>query len=211
MLRSSEADDPSYYPPSFNEKWAHKKTRRQVIEDFDFIGLILFSSGLLIFLMGISWGGSYYPWKSAHVIATIVVGFLSLVAFVLYETFASLKEPLVPMNLFLSIPWVADILLVALGASVYFAFAIVWPTMVFSLYTSDLTRGGWYCCVSGAGANSGQIVGGLSSKKIGKQKYQLIVCCALTVIFLGGMSVLSLSLSLPSISNFLSFLIPHQG
>ena len=92
--------------------------------------------------MGVSWGGSYYPWKSAHVIATIVVGFLSLVAFVLYEIFAPLKEPLVPMNLFLSRPWVADILLVALRASVYLAFSIIWPIMVFALYTSDLTKGG---------------------------------------------------------------------
>lgn len=176
----------SYYPPSFDEKWTHKKTKRQVIRDFDFIGLILFSGGLLIFLMGVSWSGSYYPWKSAHVIATIVVGFLSLVAFVLHEVFAPLKEPLV--NLFLGIPWVADILLVALGASVYFAFAIIWPIMVFALYTSNLTKGGWLCCVSGAGANSGQIVGGLLSRKIGKQKYQLIVCTSLTVVFLGGMS-----------------------
>jgi len=154
--------------------------------------------------MGVSWGGSYYPWKSAHVIVTIVVGFFSLVAFVLYEVLAPLKEPLVPMNLFLSLPWVADILLVALGASVYFAFAIIWPIMVFALYTSDLTKGGWLCCVSGGGANAGQIVGGLLSRKIGKQKYQLIVCSLLTVLFLGGMSVVYLSRL--SISNFPSFL-----
>lgn len=81
--------------------------------------------------MRISWGGSYYPWKSTHVIATILIGFLSLVAFVLYETFMPLKEPLVPMHLFRNIRWVADTLLVALGgASLYYAFAIVWPTMV---------------------------------------------------------------------------------
>lgn len=76
----------------------------QVIKDFDFIGLILFVGGLLIFLMGISWGGSLYPWKSGHVIGTIVIGFLALVAFVLYECFMPLKEPLVPMHLFLNIP-----------------------------------------------------------------------------------------------------------
>lgn len=153
-----------------------------------------------MFLMGVSWGGSYYLWDSAHVIATIVVGFLSLVLFVLHEVFAPLKEPLVPMNLFLSIPWVADVFLVALGASVYFAFAIIWPIMVFSLYTSDLTKGGWFCCVPGAGANAGQIVGGCLSRRIGKQKYQLIVCSSLTVIFLGGMYLQYLSL--PSLSHF---------
>ena len=46
--------------------------------------------------------------------------------------------------------------------------------------------------MSGGGANAGKIVGGLLSRKIGKQKYQLIVVNTLTVIFLGGMSVLSL-------------------
>jgi hypothetical protein len=54
--------------------------------------------------MGVSWGGSYYPWKYAHVIATIVVGFFSSVAFVPFEVLATLKEPLVPMGLFLSLP-----------------------------------------------------------------------------------------------------------
>ncbi|KAE9365499.1 MFS general substrate transporter [Stipitochalara longipes BDJ] len=175
-----------YFPPTFDEKWAHKKSKYEVIKNIDYIGLVLFSGGLLVFLMGISWGGSYYSWNSAHVIGTIVVGIVSLVAFVLYEIYVPLKEPLIPINLFLSIPWVADIMLVALGSSVYFAFAIIWPIMVFGLYTSNLTHGGWLCCISGGAAIAGQITGGLLSKKVGKQKYQLIVMCTLTVIFLGA-------------------------
>lgn len=35
-------------------------------------------------LMMTVWGGNSYPWDSSHVIATLVVGFVSLVAFVLY-------------------------------------------------------------------------------------------------------------------------------
>jgi len=138
--------------------------------------------------MGISWGGSYYPWKSAHVIGTIVIGFLALVAFVLYESFMPLKEPLVPMYLFKNVPWVADTFIVALGASVYYAFAIVWPTMVFSLYTSDLTKGGFLCCVTGCGTNAGQIVGGNLCRRMGKQKLQLIVTAISMAAFLGGKS-----------------------
>ena len=49
LRRISEPYNPSYCPPSFNAKWAHKKTKRQVIQDFDFIGLILFSSSLRTF------------------------------------------------------------------------------------------------------------------------------------------------------------------
>jgi hypothetical protein len=95
-----------------------------VLEDFDFTGLVLLVGGL-IFLIGISWGGSYYAWKSAHVIATSVIGFFALVAFVLYETLVPLKGPLVPMHLFKNIPWVPTMMVVALGASAYYAFAIV--------------------------------------------------------------------------------------
>lgn len=185
MAIIAKSDD-IYFPPSFDEKYAHKKTKRQVIEDFDFIGLILFVGGLLIFLMGISWGGSYYPWKSAHAIATIVIGFLTLVAFILYESFMPLEEPLVPMYLFRNIPWVADVFLVALGASVYYAFAIVWPTMVFSLYTSDLTKGGYLCCVTGCGTNCGQIVDGNLCRRLGKQKYQIVVAATCMTAFLSG-------------------------
>ena len=156
--------------------------------------------------MGISWGGALYPWKSAHVIATIIVGFLSLVAFVLYEIFAPLKEPLVPMHLFRNIRWVADIFMIALGASVYFCFAIVWPIMVFALYTSDLTKGGFLCCVTGLGTNSGQIVSGVLGKRIGKQKYQLIVAATLMGLFLGGNVSIP---SLPLVFHFLSFPVTH--
>jgi hypothetical protein len=151
--------------------------------------------------MGISWGGSLYAWKSTHVIATIIVGFLSLVAFILYEIFVPLKEPLVPMHLFRNMRWVADIFMIALGASVYFCFAIVWPIMVFALYTKDLTKGGFLCCVTGLGTNSGQIVSGVLGKRIGKQKYQLIVAATLMGLFLGGMW--------STLSHPLVFLFPH--
>lgn len=60
----------------------------QELKDLDYVGMFLFISGSLLFLMGLSWGGSSYPWDSAHVIATIVVGFCLCVAFVLYGKFS---------------------------------------------------------------------------------------------------------------------------
>lgn len=50
----------------------------------DFVGIVLFVAGLLLFLMGLSWGGQLYPWRSAHVIATIVVGLVLLIVFGFY-------------------------------------------------------------------------------------------------------------------------------
>ncbi len=141
--------------------------------------------------MGVSWGGSLYPWKSTHVIATIVIGFFTLVAFTFYEALVPLKEPLVPMYLFKNLPWVATMFMVALGATVYFAFSIVWPTMVFSLYTTDLTYGGLLCTVTGCGTNCGQIVCGLICRRLGKQRTQVVVAAACMGTFLGGKPSLS--------------------
>ncbi len=31
-----------------------------------------------------AWGGSAYPWHSGHVISSLVVGFIALIAFVIY-------------------------------------------------------------------------------------------------------------------------------
>lgn len=104
-----------YHPPTFNMKYKNR-SKMQQFKDFDFVGCLLFTAGLLLFVMGLSWGGSLYAWKSSHVIGTIVAGSLSLVAFTLWEIYMPLKEPLVPMHLFKNIGWVSSCLLLALGA-----------------------------------------------------------------------------------------------
>lgn len=73
-----------YHPPDFDGLHGQRRSRWQEVKDLDIGGIFLYSAGLLLFLMGLSWGGSLYPWKSAHVIATIVIGFVLYVAFVFY-------------------------------------------------------------------------------------------------------------------------------
>ncbi len=80
-----------YHPPTFGMKHGRTSAMR-FVKDFDYVGTGLATVGLLLFLMGLSWGGSMYPWKSAHVIATIVVGFMLLVAFFAWEIMVPLKE-----------------------------------------------------------------------------------------------------------------------
>ena len=134
--------------------------------------------------MGLNWGGASWPWDSAHVIATIVVGFVALVAFVLWECYVHLKEPLVPMRLFLHRPWVASTILSGLGQSIYYAFAIVWPQMVALLYADTVAPIGaaWLSSVSGIGWTIGIIVGGLLAKVLRNIRAQ---CFA--AIFFGGL------------------------
>jgi hypothetical protein len=45
-----------YHPPTFH--MLHRsKTRMQIVREFDIVGLLMFTAGLLLFLMGLSWVG----------------------------------------------------------------------------------------------------------------------------------------------------------
>ena len=98
-------------------------------------------------------------------------------------------------------------MVVALGASVYYAFAIAWPTMVFSLYTSDLTHGAYLYCTTGCGTNAGQIIGGTVCRQLGRQKMQIVVTAICMGTFLGRKTSPTLKLFALIFSNSLATLI----
>lgn len=178
-----------YHPPTFRMKHGQQASLVDYIKKFDYVGTTLYTGGLLIFMMGLSWGGSVYPWASASVIVTIVVGFVALVAFVLWECFVDLKEPLVPMHIFSNYSWNASVLLTGLGASVYYAFAIVWPSMVAVLYSDGgVMTSAWYSSFVGLFIVFGQIFGGFAGKKIGHLKWQCVIGITLGAICFGSMA-----------------------
>jgi MFS family permease len=90
-----------YHPPTF--VMLNRRSRLQLFRDFDWPGIILFSGGLIIFLMGLSWGGVVYSWDSGKVVGTLVGGGVALITFTLWEIYNPMNEPLVPMNLFTNI------------------------------------------------------------------------------------------------------------
>lgn len=179
-----------YHPPTFRMKHGSNASLSRYIKDFDYVGTILYTGGLLILIMGLNWGGSVYAWKSAHVIAAIVAGFVGLVLFVLWECFVNLKEPLVPMRFFRNYGWDASVILSGLGASVYYAFAIVWPSMVAVLYgkDNDPMYGPWLSSFVGLFIIMGQIVGGFLGKSIGYLKWQCVVTIIIGAACFGSMA-----------------------
>lgn len=71
------------------------------LKAIDFFGVFLALGGTAVLLLGLTWGGGEYPWQSANVIATLVVGFAVCVAFVLWQ-WKGTSVPLVPMRIFTS-------------------------------------------------------------------------------------------------------------
>ena len=126
-----------YHPPQF-EHLHRDRTRWQEVRDMDYGGILLFTGGLILFLTGLSWGGELYPWQSAHVIATLVVGAVVLILFVLYgkheeadvprfdpnfdvECFMPLRRPLIPMHLFRNYDYDMVNILSIVGGMVYYS------------------------------------------------------------------------------------------
>ncbi|KAI1612560.1 fungal trichothecene efflux pump [Exophiala viscosa] len=184
-----------YHPPTFGMK--HRiRTKSQMIKMFDYVGAFLFVGGLIIFEIGLLWGGGVYSWASAHVLAPLLVGVAIIVIFVLWELYAPLKEPILPMKLFKNPQYVAASVLLGLGASVYYAMAIIWPEMVAVLFTDDggaSMRAGWLNSIPGFAIVIGQVSAGALSASIGKQKFQ---CMA--VLSLGGAFLAAMAYSKPS-------------
>ncbi|KAK2036645.1 MFS general substrate transporter [Colletotrichum somersetense] len=69
------------------------------VKKIDYAGSLTSSSAVLLLLIPISGGGSYFPWNSAMVISMLTIGAISLVSFVFVEwKFA--KLPMMPVSIF---------------------------------------------------------------------------------------------------------------
>ncbi|KAF2848545.1 hypothetical protein T440DRAFT_536356 [Plenodomus tracheiphilus IPT5] len=107
------------------------------------------STGPVVFLIGMNWGGSTYPWKSGHVLGALFVESGTLVAFC-YD---------------------AMVACASLAAIVDYANSIIWPTIVGQLFTTDITETGWLFCSVGDGLLLGEILGCIENLTLSTTAY----------------------------------------
>ncbi|PVU94665.1 hypothetical protein BB561_002367, partial [Smittium simulii] len=69
------------------------------IKRIDFVGSFLLVSGLVMLLIGLNFGGNEHKWISATVLCTMIIGALTLVAYVYYDLKVA-KEPILPLKMF---------------------------------------------------------------------------------------------------------------
>lgn len=123
-------------PPTFS-MLHRQKLAKDLFLHFDWIGLVLYSGGLAIFIFGLNWGGVLYPWNSSHVVATLIVGGLTLfVILPAYEIWVSRrgKETYLPLHLFTNIRFQSAAWNTGIAAGVYYGFSIVFPQVVTIIY-----------------------------------------------------------------------------
>ncbi|KAI9718535.1 MAG: hypothetical protein M1812_003986 [Candelaria pacifica] len=131
-----------YFPPNFQQ--IHRtSTKRTELKKLDYGGLIMYTGGFIILLLGLSWGGVNYAWTSGHVLGTIIPGILILIVFVFYETFAPLEQTLLPFELLKNRNYVAVLVTCSVATMIYFSMNVIWPQQVAALYTTDNIQIGW--------------------------------------------------------------------
>lgn len=81
-------------PPRVNSQGL---SRTEVLKQIDYIGGFLSISGMILFMMGMQWGGYQYHWSSAHVLIPLILGAVLLIAFVVWQKYA--RHPMFPKRL----------------------------------------------------------------------------------------------------------------
>ncbi|KAI0154272.1 trichothecene efflux pump [Xylariaceae sp. FL1272] len=178
-----------YHPPSYDQLHVGGKTRWEQVKEQDYIGMFLFVAGVLLFIIGLSWGGTTYPWTDAKVLATLIVGFFTIIGFGLYETYLCRVPPLMPPRLFTAAKggYTATVIVAAIGAAVYYSLTVLWPTIITSLYTTDSIQVGLKSSVVGGAILLGQTVGGISLSYVPKVKWQAIGVSVAAFAFITAM------------------------
>ncbi|KAF7306029.1 MFS domain-containing protein [Mycena chlorophos] len=72
-------------------------TIRSKLAKIDWIGNAIIVSGATLAILGLTWGGSRYPWTSVKVLAPLVIGFVLVAAFFVFEATVP-ADPTIPRD-----------------------------------------------------------------------------------------------------------------
>ncbi|TVY45891.1 Trichothecene efflux pump [Lachnellula subtilissima] len=154
------------------------------LKGLDWISIFLFSAGLVLFLIGLNWGGQTYPWLSAQVLSTLLIGVSTIISFGFWEAYSGHDYPLIPMRLFKNIKCNAIVACASIGSMVYYSMTVMWPTLIGALFTTSVSEVGWLPCAVGGGLLCGQILAGFGIRYIPRMKLQMITAAIVMVTLL---------------------------
>jgi hypothetical protein len=74
---------------------------------------------------------------------------------------------------------------------VYYSMTVLWPTIIGTVYTSDVVEIGWQSSVVGGGILLGQAFGGMFLSYVPKVKIQVVTASILSFVFVTGLIAIS--------------------
>ncbi len=163
----------------------YSRGRRASVLDLDFVGIALFSLGVVPLLIGLTNKGQtdsrgiLYDWTDPRVGGLMLVGLVILAVFAVVE--ARTKEPIVPLDLFRNRDYAASQVAVFLFAAGMFTAVIFLPRYYQAVKGDTATQSGYEVWPLLVGLIGGSIGSGLLISRIGRYKW-IIVASTLPLI-----------------------------
>ncbi|KAK6348267.1 hypothetical protein TWF718_006074 [Orbilia javanica] len=177
-----------YHPATRPSADGGMSVGRRILE-IDWLGVFLVASGLVLFLVGLQYGGNPYPWTSARVLCTLIIGAALLISFGIYNGFVR-KDGILHHALFEHRNFAICQILSFVGGFVLFGGQAYLPQEITNLFTHDAVLTGVYNlpfnCLSIVGSfGAGAIMG-----KTKEAKTLVVVSYVLFLVGSGLMAVM---------------------
>src|ERR1700730_5427724 len=163
--------------------------RRQAsIRDLDYLGIVLFTAGVVPFMLGLSNKGSVSStgqlanWTDRDVGGYIVLGLVVLAVFLSFE--ARAKEPILPLDLFRSRDYAVSMAAVFVFGIAMFAAVIFMPRFYQTVRGISATASGYYIWPLLVGLMGGSIGTGQIISRVGRYKWLMVA--GAVVMLVGG-------------------------
>ena len=93
-----------------------------------------------------------------------------------------------PPRIFKNIGFIALVFCAVIGSMVYYSMTILWPTILGTVFTTDIMKIGWQSSVVGGGVLLGQTMGGLGISYLPKVKWQTIIASVCSCAFVASLA-----------------------
>ncbi|KAI1324246.1 MFS general substrate transporter [Xylariaceae sp. FL0255] len=149
----------------------------------DWVGMLLFTIGSAAFALPLSWGGALYPWSSFRTILPLIIGFLVLVVFGVYE--ARPAEPVVPYRIISSRTAVATVIGATLQGIVLYPLLLYLPLFFQAVYLETPLQAAVSILPLCAGVIAAAFLSGLAVEHLRHYRWQLWVGWIATALGIG--------------------------
>jgi EmrB/QacA subfamily drug resistance transporter len=173
--------------------------RRASVRDLDYLGIVLFTGGVVPFMLGltnkgnVSSTGQLASWTDLDVSGLIALGLVILVGFLFVESRA--KEPIIPLDLFTRRDYAVSMAAVFAFGIAMFAAVIFMPRYYQTVRGVSATASGYYIWPLLVGLIGGSIGTGLLITRFGRYKWLMTTGAA--VMLVGGFLLTHITASTP--------------
>ncbi|KAM0815749.1 putative Major facilitator superfamily (MFS) profile domain-containing protein [Seiridium cardinale] len=120
-------------PPRLSRK---QKVFPDILTKVDYTGILIMTGAFTSLVIGVTWGGSTYPWNDGRIIATLVVGCVGLLGFGLFEGFV-VKEGILDHRLFKTRNFPILLVVCTIDGMLLLGVNVLFSQEIFDLFTQD--------------------------------------------------------------------------